>query len=225
MAYLDTINNVLDRLREDRVAVNDENEYSRLIGRFVNQAKSDVENDWDWNSLKQSMFITTAAGVQSYEMIGMVVGSRIMKDKNNGNRPCIYNLTTRQNTFQKAPKGFISRLSNVDNVQNAEPVFYDVIGLSAAGYYLFDFWPIPDAIYSIRMDSIVPQSDLVNDTDVILVPNILVELRATYLAKVERGEDAGELTRQAEKIYMDKLNELVGYEMGMDSHDEVWEAE
>ena len=44
MTYLEAINSVLRRLREDEVSNALESSYSALIGDFVNDAKRTVEN-------------------------------------------------------------------------------------------------------------------------------------------------------------------------------------
>ena len=44
MTYLELINDVLIRLRETTVAANGETTYSTLIGKFVNDAKRQVED-------------------------------------------------------------------------------------------------------------------------------------------------------------------------------------
>ena len=44
MTYLDLVNNVLRRLREDEVSSVSESSYSKLVGDFVNDAKQFVES-------------------------------------------------------------------------------------------------------------------------------------------------------------------------------------
>jgi len=48
MTYLEAVNKVLRRLREPEVGSVDETVYSKLIGEFVSDAKSLVENAWSW---------------------------------------------------------------------------------------------------------------------------------------------------------------------------------
>ena len=52
MTYLEAINKVLRRLREDEVASPDTSSYSKLIGEFVNDANRLVEDSWDWTVLR-----------------------------------------------------------------------------------------------------------------------------------------------------------------------------
>ena len=49
MTYLDAINRVLRRLREDEVSSVTSTAYSKLIGDYVNDAVRLVEDAWDWS--------------------------------------------------------------------------------------------------------------------------------------------------------------------------------
>jgi hypothetical protein len=46
MTYLQLVNKVLTRLREDTVSTVSQNTYSALVGEFVNDAKRLVEDAW-----------------------------------------------------------------------------------------------------------------------------------------------------------------------------------
>ncbi len=49
MTYLEIINEVLARLRESSVQTSAQTTYSSLVGRFVNDAKRQVEDAYSWN--------------------------------------------------------------------------------------------------------------------------------------------------------------------------------
>jgi len=51
MTYLELINDVLIRLRETTVSTSTETAYSTLIGKFVNDAKRQIEDSYAWNVL------------------------------------------------------------------------------------------------------------------------------------------------------------------------------
>ena len=59
MTYLDIVNNVLRRLREDTVTTVTNDTYSTMVGDFVNDAKQLVENAWDWSNLRSALTIVT----------------------------------------------------------------------------------------------------------------------------------------------------------------------
>ena len=70
MTYLELINDVLVRLRETTVSTNAETSYSTLIGKFVNDAKRQVEDAFGWNILGQTITVTTASSTASYSLTG-----------------------------------------------------------------------------------------------------------------------------------------------------------
>ena len=59
MTYLQAVNKVLRRLRENTVNSVDETLYSRLVGEFINDANRMVEDAWDWSSLRETKVVTT----------------------------------------------------------------------------------------------------------------------------------------------------------------------
>ena len=66
MTYLQLVNKVLVRLRENEVSTVSENSYSKLIGEYVNDAKRDVQNAWDWTGLRNTLTVDTQANVFNY---------------------------------------------------------------------------------------------------------------------------------------------------------------
>ena len=68
MNYLNAVNKVLKRLRERPVTSVSDTEYSELIGMFINDAKLEVEEAWNWSALRQSLTVTTTSGVFNYEL-------------------------------------------------------------------------------------------------------------------------------------------------------------
>ena len=74
MTYIELVNSVLRRLRESEVTTvqgtGNSNSYARLIGDFVNEAKSQVEVAWDWSALRSTLTLTTTADVFNYELNG-----------------------------------------------------------------------------------------------------------------------------------------------------------
>ena len=68
MNYLDLVNDVLIRLREDEVTATTDTPYSKLIGKFVNDAKRIVEDSFQWNVLTETLTVTTADGLFNYDI-------------------------------------------------------------------------------------------------------------------------------------------------------------
>lgn len=64
--YLELVNETLVRLREPEVTAVTDNAYSKLIGRFVNDAKRQVEDAYTWNALAETLTVTTSANLFNY---------------------------------------------------------------------------------------------------------------------------------------------------------------
>ena len=68
MTYLEAINSVLRRLREDQANTALESSYSALIGDLVNDAKRIVEQSWNWSSLRNDIVFNTVSGTSEYSL-------------------------------------------------------------------------------------------------------------------------------------------------------------
>ena len=63
MTYVQLVNSVLRRLRENEVSTVQSDNYSKLIGDLVNDAKDLVESAWDWSALRTTLAINTVSGL------------------------------------------------------------------------------------------------------------------------------------------------------------------
>jgi hypothetical protein len=59
MTYLNLMNSVLRRLREEEVTTVNETTYSKMAGDFINDAKTMVEQAYDWSALRETVIINT----------------------------------------------------------------------------------------------------------------------------------------------------------------------
>ena len=70
MNYIELVNDVLIRLRESEVENVTSTPYSKLIGKFINDAKRLVEDSYQWNALSETLTVTTANDLFNYVMTG-----------------------------------------------------------------------------------------------------------------------------------------------------------
>lgn len=61
MTYLNIMNNVLRRLREEEVNSVNDSTYSKMAGDFINDAKTIVEQAADWSALRDTILVNTVA--------------------------------------------------------------------------------------------------------------------------------------------------------------------
>ena len=70
MTYLNLVNSVLRRLREEEVSSVQSSTYSKMAGDFVNDAKRIVEDSWDWSALRTTLTVTTTNDIFNYVLTG-----------------------------------------------------------------------------------------------------------------------------------------------------------
>lgn len=212
MNYLELVNEILVRLRENEVTSVNDTPYSKLISKFVNDAKRTVEDAYNWNALSETITVTTSSDLFNYVMTG--VGQRfrvfdvINSEKNNFLR---YETTTKMNEL------FLNQ-----EVQTGSPDRYNFNGVDSNGDTQVDLYPIPDGVYNIFFNIIKPQAALVNNSDRLLVPSEPVVFLAYAKALAERGEDAGISTNEAYALYRDSLADHISIENGRYPEETQW---
>lgn len=212
MTYLDLVNNVLVRLREDEVVSVTDNSYSKLIGKFVNDAKRQVEDAWNWNALRSTLTITTVASTFNYELNGSGVRFRTLDVVND----------TSNVFMEQRSSSYFNNLFLNSTPDSGEPRYYSFNGVSSDGDTQIDVYPIPDGVYSIRFNAVVPQAALSEGTDTLLVPSEPVILGAYARAVIERGEDGGLSSAEASALAANSLSDAIAIEANHFPSELVW---
>lgn len=184
--YLSLVNGVLVRLRQNTVATITTTDYTGLIAKYVNDAKRDIEDAWNWNALKSTVTATTAVDSFQYVLTGAGQRFKILQVFNDTNDAELRMVPT-----QVMTKWFLTATP-----QTGIPMYYNVNGVDALGDPNVDVYPVPNSSYDLRFNMIIPQADLVLDTDVPLVPAHLIEQGALVYALYERGEDSAAREQQ-----------------------------
>jgi hypothetical protein len=202
MTYLELINDVLIRLRETTVATNGATTYSTLIGKFVNDAKRQVEDAFSWNVLGQTVTITTVSATYQYSMTGAGQKFQVMDVINTTS-----NIGMKNISFVE-----MNRYQNLVPTTNGIPQFYAFDGVDASSDTKVTLYPRPDGVYNIPFSLTVPQATLASDATSILVPDFLVAQNAYARALVERGEDGGLSSSEAYQLYKSMLSDYIALE-------------
>ena len=202
MTYLELINDVLIRLRETTVATNGATTYSTLIGKFVNDAKRQVEDAFSWNVLGQTVTITTVSATYQYSMTGAGQKFQVMDVINTTSNVGMKNISFVE----------MNRYQNLVPTTNGIPQFYAFDGVDASSDTKVTLYPRPDGVYSIPFSLTVPQATLASDATSILVPDFLVAQNAYARALVERGEDGGLSSSEAYQLYKSMLSDYIALE-------------
>ena len=199
MTYLNLMNSILRRLREDEVTTVTANTYSKMVGDYINDAKKIVEESNDWSALRSTVIVSTTASDNGYSLTDTNDNVKVMSVIND-TQNCFMGYQTKD--------WFNDSLYIADEVQGA-PKYYTYNGLDSSGDTQVLVSPTPDGVYSLRFDVIKRQADLTSDTDVLLVPAMPVVHLAVALLARERGETGGTSTSEyfaiADKFLSDAI--------------------
>ena len=212
--YLDLVNDVLIRMREPEVTTVQENILSKLVGKLVNDAKRQVEDSYNWNSLTATLTAVTSANTFNYGLSGL--GSRFKVID-------AYNATLKSELRPATTRDMNERfLLSTPDV--GSPSEYNFNGVTAQGDTQVDVYPIPAGVETLLFNLYIPQEKLVADTDVMLAPEEPVVLGAFARALVERGEDGGLNSSEAYNLYKSSLADHIAIESSRYIEEESWEA-
>jgi len=202
MTYLELINDVLVRLREPTVSTNLETIYSTLIGKFVNDAKRQVEDAYAWNVLGTTVTLSTTSGTYSYSLTG--AGQKFQVQD-------VINATSNVG-MKNIDFASMNRYQNFSTPINGIPSNYAFDGVDSNNDTKVTLYPRPDGVYSIPFSLTVPQATLSADATVVKVPDFLVAQNAYARALVERGEDGGLSSSEAYALYKSMLSDYIALE-------------
>lgn len=211
--YLELVNETLVRLREPEVTAVTDNAYSKLIGRFINDAKRQVEDSYTWNALSETLTVTTSANLFNYVLTG--IGQRFkVIDVINSQSDWFLNYET----TRKMDELFL----NSGTVLVGAPDRYNFNGVDNNGDTQVDLYPIPDGVYDIYFNVIKPQAEFTSASTQIKIPAEPVIFLAYAKALNERGEDNGINSVEAYELYRQSLSDHIAAEANRYPEELIW---
>jgi len=212
MTYLNLVNNVLRRLREDEVSSVQDTTYSKLVGDFVNDAKKMVEDAWDWSALRTTLTVTTSAGTFNYVLTGSQNRIKVLDVLNDSSNLFM--------TYQTA-HWFNDAYLNQSPVSGI-PEYYTYNGVDSNGDTQVDLYPKPDDTYSIRFNCILRSDDLSADEDDLTIPaQPVIHLAVALLAR-ERGETGGTSAPEYFGIADKYLSDAIALDAQKHPEETIW---
>lgn len=211
MTFLEAVNEVLIRLREDEVATWDQTDYSTLIGKFINEGKRAVEDAWKWDALNTTITVNTSAGTSTYTVTG--VGRRF--------KDVTINDTTSKGRLENVPAQWIRDQQQLSTVQQGTPVYYAWNGTDGTDSKI-ELFPTPGATYVLKVNAYVPQADLSSGGTTITLQTEAIIAYAYARALVERGEDGGLDSSEAYGLYKGILADQIAMEASRQSEQTCW---
>ena len=211
MNYLDLVNDVLIRLREDEVTAPTDTPYAKLIGKFVNDAKRTVEDSFQWNVLTETLTVTTADDLFNYVLTGSGQRFRVLDVVHSEDDVFLQPVTSSVMT---------NYLLNA-SVHKGSPYYYNFNGVNN-GDTQVDLYPVPDGVYNIYFNIFKPQVALSAGADELLVPSEPVIKYAYAQAVAERGEDGGLAAQEATALADISLADHIAMAAHRQNDEYVW---
>jgi len=213
-SYLSLVNDVLVRLREPQVDSVTDTTLSTLIGKFVNDAKRECADAYDWDAFNTSVTVsTTASQYTGYSLTGAGTRFRVTN---------VLDITDYGSLLATTVDKIERRVYSSASPQNADPSEYAFNGVDSNGDTQVMFWPIPVGTNSIRFSLVVPESDMSSDSDTTKLPKEPIVLGALARALVDRGEDGGLSSSECYALAKKALADVVAIELARSPENDAW---
>ena len=212
MTFLNLVNNVLKRLREDEVNTVEESEYSSLVGAYVNDARILVEDAWQWSALKTTETFDTIVGQSKYALTDVDYRSEVLRVLDTADK--------RELKYQTSRDFRLERM--ISDSSNSKPLYYTFNDTDANGDLNIEITPNPDTIRTIDVDVVKRTKELVNDSDTLTIPSNPVVQLAYAMCIQERGEAGGLSSTQQFAIAQRAMQDAIALDATKHPEELTW---
>lgn len=214
MTFLEIINGVLSRLREQTVTTNLETDYSILSGLLVNDAKNQVEQSHEWSALRKTIEFSTVVGQTTYPLT-TAFQSAILKSAMN---------VDNKSYLKQQTKDWMNNFTVLNTAATGSPTSFAYMGTDTNNYLQVQLYPTPDKIQTIKFDMVVPQADLSDDTTQLTIPSQPVIQLAFAMALRERGETGGISAQEQFAVAQRSLGDAIAIDAYKYPDELIWYA-
>jgi hypothetical protein len=234
----DLLNKVLVGLRKDEIAAATTavtSTYHKLLLQLINTAKENIEDAWDWHTLKTTVTVTGVGGQAAYTLLAaneadVNVGerSRLLYQRRGqqsgwipetsvyytGNLPQVYDTTdSAEFRLWEVTQEEMERLHFTDDDQTVSKPDRFALYRDEDNVF-FKVWPTPTGIRTWKLRFVIPQAELTaaDITTTLSLPAFPVWTRALTLANAERGEELGAPTSVLGLSADDALHDAIARE-------------
>lgn len=214
MTFLEAVNEVLRRLREDEVTTYNQNTYSTMVADFINDAKNQVEKSWDWSQNRSIITVNAVDGTSTYSLTGFGQDGKILS---------AFNDTQNEEMFVRS-QSFLDRQNYTTNASEGSPKYYIFRGEDSNLDSKIELFPTPDTSYTLRFNCVVPQDELAADGTVIQVPWRPIVLLAVAMLAEEKGETGGHTSARYFEMADVALSDALAMDMQKHGYENIWYA-
>lgn len=232
LTALGLLNKVLRGLRRDvQQSTSTTDSYQLLCLQFLNSAKEELEDSWDWHALRQTVTVTISSGTSEYALTesgpaDTDVGerSRLLYEKPSmgdggvelvvetssygpGALPQVFDVTdSAEFRLTEVSPERMERLHLTDDNETNKPTHFALY--RDADNLIMKVWPTPSGSRTIKMRFVIPQAEIPSTSMTsyqLKIDARSVWTRALHTASQERGEDVGRPLSALEREAMDAL--------------------
>jgi hypothetical protein len=217
--YREVINEVLGVLSEDEIdpsATDLTSDYHKLVGRFVNQIKEEIEDAHNWSVLWQTLQVSIPGQTDNADINGANQRSRLVRVQQSNSyqeEPLVFDITIPTQARQLKEIDYSEMLYKkraYGDTSVEAPIFFST-RMGSDGVPEIVVYPTPLNTRVLSVTMVVPQDRLAPDDleTVILIPSRPLEMGAIWYALHERGEELGVNSLYTEERYRNALDAAV----------------
>ena len=218
--YLQLVNNVLKALREDQTTDVNADGYIELVGKFVNDAKQQVEDSWDWSAYNEVRTSTIAGGADFFVLAG--TDNRVKLEMVSITDP-----TAGTNSLLVEIPRKVILLRSFTSTEGAAgiPTSYANNGVDANGDALISVSPASLTASNVMVSGWFRPTDLVSNADTLSIPYAPVQDLAVAMAVREGGESAGQTSAEYFEIAKRSLSDAIAYDSARNGEETDWHVD
>lgn len=212
MTYLEIVNGVLRRLRENTVGTVQQTVYSRMVGDFVNDAKDLVEASWDWSANREIISIDTVDGTGTYSLTGYGQNGKILTAWND----------TSNWVLQYKPQAWFDQQNYRDSASSGDPYAYTFRGVDASDDSQVEVYPTPNKVVTLKFNAVTRQPLLSSDGTNLTIPYQPVLHLAVAMLAEEKGEAGGFNSARYFEMADKHLSDAIAFDAAKHPAETIW---
>jgi len=213
MTYLQMVNGVLTRLREDNVTTVDGNDdvVVLLVKDFINDAKRQVENAHTWTALATEWEFTTTPNDSSVVLT-------------NTASSCIIDYIYDDSGVElnQADRAYVRKQSKQAGSTTNTPRVFCIDGVGPNSDLKLKLFPTPKEAEDYTVYGFKGSEDLTADTDTCHIAPLAVIYMATAMAARERGEVGGQTPGELLLLAKEYLLSAVAQDATNSDLENIW---
>ena len=203
MTFLELVNHIMSRLREQTVTTLNATTFSTMITNLTKDAYKIIEDAHDWSALREEVTVNTVASEPTVIITDTPPDSMIYYAYIAGDKE-LYRRTTPWLARQR-----------INGISEGSPTSYILTGTdSVTGALKATLVDTPDDVYTITFDVCKRGSCPLLDDDVVLLPTDPILHLALAFATRERGETGGTAAQE----YLQIANLSLGQAIARDAN-------